>query len=180
MQGFWQKRGCTKKRLIAGLTAMLVFALMAPAATATSIVAQADPEDNEQASASTPLRGITSNEIKFLEDNWYLGIDETVVDDADQEPSLAEALQERNRIQFLEDNLYIGTDNPGIAQGEPDASNAPMTRAEMYFIEENLEFGLTETDEADESDVDEDDDDSDTVDATLPHPWGGDSTELDY
>ena len=126
MQGFWQKRGFTRKQLIAGLTALMVFALMAPTAAATSMVAQLEPDDESEteseAVASPPSLSIAR--IVFLEENLYLGTAPAglVQDEAD---ATSDAMT-RGEMNFIEENTELGlneineTDESEVDEDEDD------------------------------------------------------------
>ncbi len=183
MERFQMTRSLKKSRTFAGLVSILIFALIAPSAIATSIVAQADLEEEEQAPSSTPFRALTNDQIQFLEDNWYFTVDDLVTEDADEAPAVSEQQQaEQDEIKFREDNWYYEPyDNLPQPQVEIEDPDPPMTRGYMRFLEENIELGLAPPDQADdEDDQDADDQDEGYDDDYLPHPHGGDSTELDW
>ncbi len=217
MQGFQNIKGSARKRFIAFVAALLTFALITPAAAAMSLVAQAEPDEEEQAQVTAPIGGLSSTEIQFLEDNWYFAIDDLVEDDSEREAaperyfglsqdqilflednwhfaiddvveeeaeqgrSVTDATILRNEIQFLEDNWYFAADDLGFStDDDPVVEHLPMTRGEMYFIEQNTEFGLSPSGDSEDEEEDEGDDDSNDAGNSLTHPWGGDSTELDW
>jgi hypothetical protein len=184
MERFQMTRGLTKNRAFAGLIAVLVFTLIAPSAFATSIVAQADldEDEEEQASTSTPFRALTNDQIQFLEDNWYFTVDDLVIEDEEQAPAVSELETQRDEIKFREDNWYYESyevlPHPQVEVDDPEP---PITRGHMRFLEENIELGLATPDQDDDEDSeDEEDQDEGYDDYDLPHPHGGDSTELDW
>lgn len=184
MERFQMTRRLTKNRVFAGLIAVLVFSLIAPSAIATSIVAQADlEEDDERAQTSVPMRSLSNSQIQFLEDNWYFTVDDLITEDEDEAPAVSEQQQvERDEIKFREDNWYYESyENLPQPQVEVDEPDPPMTRGHMKFLEENMELGLATPDQDDDDDdQDGDDQDEGYDDYDLPHPHGGDSTELDW